>query len=258
MSFFRTQMHARELEVEAREAARLAHLRESRTARFERLLDPRTHIGADTVALEQQSRVKQLRAAAVVEEKQAERQLAVATADEVRRLEQEGEAARRARAAEVAAALQAQAASRTQRSTWDLEDPQQLRKAAPTRAGLDDPRLGLSSAQVFVGEDVSARQRALLQQAQVRSWTAQMVGEKEARKAATRAQDEAVAAQLVSYAAMAGEIEAAGVAELRARQRSAVLENEALIAEKRAQREKEKEENRVSSRRATLWPHTGY
>ena len=67
-----------------------------------------------------------------------------------------------------------------------------------------------------------------------------------------------VAAQLVSYAAMAGEIEAAGVAELRARQRSAVLENEALIAEKRAQREREKEENRVSSCRATLWPHTGY
>ena len=252
MSFFRTQNHAREVEAEEREARRLAHLRESRTARFERLLDPRSHIGADTVALEQQSRVKQLRAEAALEEKRAERLLAVATAEEVSRMEKEGEAARRARALGVAAQLSAQVDARTSRSTWDLEDPLQNRRAAPTRMGLDDPRLGMSSAQVFVGEDVAARQRALLQQQQVRSWTAQMVGEKEARRAADRARDEAAGADMVRYAQMAGEIEAAGVAEQRQRQRSAVLENDALIAEKRAQREREREESKVGVRASVL------
>jgi hypothetical protein len=245
MSFFRTANHAREVEAEEREQRRLAHLFQSRTARFERMLDPRSHIGSDPVALEQQQRVKQLRAEAALAEKAAERQAAAATADAVAQLEREGEAARRARAAATAAALDAQTAGRAARSTWDLNDPTALRRAAPTRQGLDDPRLGLSSAQVFVGEDVAARQRALLQQAQVRTWTAQMVGEKEARRAADRAQDEAIAAGMVRCAALAGEIEAAGVAEQRQRQRSAALENEALMAEKRAQREREREESRV-------------
>ena len=248
MSFFRTQNHAREVEAEEREARRLAHLRESRTARFERLLDPRAHIGTDTAALDQQQKLRQLAAEQAAADKAAERLAAAATADEVARLEKEGAAARRARALGTAAALAAQTQARSSRSTWDLEDPAAQRRAAPTRAGLDDPRLGLSSAQVFVGEDAAARQRALLQQAQVRTWTAQMVGEKEARRAAERARDEAVAADMVRCAALAGEIEAAGVAEQRARQRSAVLQNDALIAEKRAQREREREESRVRLR----------
>ena len=245
MSFFRTQNHAREVEAEEREARRLAHLRESRTARFERLLDPRAHVGCDTAALDQQQRLRQLGAEQAAAAKASERLAAVATADEVARLEKEGAAARRARALDTAAALAAQTQARASRTTWDLEDPAALRRAPPTRAGLDDPRLGLSSAQVFVGEDAAARQRALLQQAQVRTWTAQMVGEKEARRASERAQDEAIAADMVRCAALAGEIEAAGVAEQRARQRSAVLANDALIAEKRAQREREREESRV-------------
>jgi len=245
MSFFRSQNHAREVEAEDREARRLAHLRESRTARFERLLDPRAHIGADTNALEQQSRMRALQAEAMVEEKKRERLFAVQTAEEITRIEKEQAAQRRAKALQVAADLAEQEKAKTARTTWDLEDPLQNRKGSPVRQGLDDPRLGMSSAQVFVGEDVAARQRALLQQAQVRTWTAQMVAEKEARKAAVRAQDEAIAAEMVKYAQIAGEIDAAGVAEQRRRERSAVLENESLIADKRAQRQREKEESKV-------------
>lgn len=45
---------------------------------------------------------------------------------------------------------------------------------------------------------------------------------------------------------MAGEIEAAGLAEHKAKERANMLLNERIMAEKRAEREKAKEEDKVS------------
>lgn len=47
-------------------------------------------------------------------------------------------------------------------------------------------------------------------------------------------------------AQMAGEIEAAGLAEHKAKERANMLLNERIMAEKRAEREKAKEEDKVS------------
>jgi len=244
--FFRTQHHAKELEAEEREAKRLAHLRESRTARFEKMLDPRCAIGSDTFALDQQSRAKALQQAEARAEKINERENTITMLAELARLEAIEKTSRKATALEVARALDEQKSSQVTRTTWDLEDPLSKKNGEPIRKGIDDPRLGLSSAQVFSGEDVSARQRALLQQAQVRAWTAQMVSEKNAMKIALKAKDEEVAANMVHCAKLAGEIEAAGIAEHKARERASVFQNESLIAAKKKQREKEKEEDMVS------------
>jgi len=179
-------------------------------------------------------------------EKEAERATMQATMESLSKQEAAERAARRARSLEVAKALDSQVASQPTRTTWDLEDPLSQRNSAPVRKGLDDPRLGLSSAQVFSGEDPTARQRTLLQQAQVRAWTAQMVSEKQAQKEAQKRWDEDVAGNMVRCAQMAGEIEAAGLAEHKAKERANMLLNERIMAEKRAEREKAKEEDKVS------------
>lgn len=58
--------------------------------------------------------------------------------------------------------------------------------------------------------------------------------------------DEDVAGNMVRCAQMAGEIEAAGLAEHKAKERANMLLNERIMAEKRAEREKAKEEDKVS------------
>ena len=186
MSFFKSQNHAREVELDEKEARRLAHLRTTRTERFEKMLDPRCAIGSDTAALEAQARMKSLALTEARVEKEVERVTMLATIESLAKQEADLKAARRATSMQVAMALDNQVASKPTRTTWDLEDPLSQRNAMPVRKGLDDPRLGLSSAQVFSGEDATARQRTLLQQAQVRAWTAQMVAEKQAQKEAQK------------------------------------------------------------------------
>lgn len=56
------------------------------------------------------------------------------------------------------------------RREFDLNDPDVLKKATITREGDDDPRLGVSSLQMFQGEDLSAKERKRLQAEQQRQW----------------------------------------------------------------------------------------
>jgi hypothetical protein len=233
---FRSTNHALEEAKDAKEAARLASLRANREARMNRLLDPRTHVGTDTGALDIQKKALELRAAESRAEKLAELSQAVFTSSSLRAEEEREKVARRAAAAATAAALDAQVAARTARSTFDLEDKARLRRDGPVRAGVDDPRLGLSSAQVFTGEDVTARERTLLQQAQVRAWTAQQVAEKEAARAAERDARTSAAQEMIRYAELAGQLDSAANAALRAQRNAFLKENEGLAAEKVAAR----------------------
>ncbi len=203
---------------------------------MDRLLDPRTHIGSDTQALEIQRKAHEMRALDALAEKRSELSQAVSTASSLRAEEEKERVARRAAAAATAAALDAQVAARTARSTFDLEDRARLRRDGPVRAGVDDPRLGPSSAQVFSGEDVAARERSLLQQAQVRAWTAQQVAEKEAARAAEREARAEAAREMIRCADLAGQLEGAAEAALRKQRTDFLKDNEGMAAEKVAAR----------------------
>ncbi|XP_058451604.1 RIB43A-like with coiled-coils protein 2 [Malaya genurostris] len=61
---------------------------------------------------------------------------------------------------------------------FDLFDPNGLKKSLPARIGDDDPRLTVSGAQKFEGEDLSEKQRKRLQMQQQRSWLEQQIREK--------------------------------------------------------------------------------
>ena len=58
---------------------------------------------------------------------------------------------------------------------WDLNDPYRWKSLSPARVIDDDPRLGPSSAQIFVGEDLQASHRKKLQQKQLKTFFDQQV-----------------------------------------------------------------------------------
>lgn len=66
---------------------------------------------------------------------------------------------------------------------FDLNDPDRLRKSLPTRVGDHDPRLGISSAQVFMGEDLQGQERRREQRMQQKAWLQQQIDEKKRTQA---------------------------------------------------------------------------
>jgi len=79
-----------------------------------------------------------------------------------------------------------------QRREYDLSDPNATRNSLPARVGDADARIGVSSAQVFEGEDLRAGERRRVQAAQQRAWCDAQQAE---RGAATLAEQGAEIAQ---------------------------------------------------------------
>ncbi|XP_068153382.1 RIB43A-like with coiled-coils protein 2 [Drosophila tropicalis] len=76
-----------------------------------------------------------------------------------------------------------------QRREFDLNDPDYLKKAKPMRVADDDITLGISSAQVFSGEDLYNTDRKQRQREQQRAWLDQQVEERKQAEEARRAAD---------------------------------------------------------------------
>jgi hypothetical protein len=53
---------------------------------------------------------------------------------------------------------------------WDLNDPNRWKHLPPARISDDDPRLGPSSGQIFIGEDLQASVRRKVQQEQLKNY----------------------------------------------------------------------------------------
>jgi len=206
MSFNPASSRFHELEVEAadRDAARIAARRARMAERTDRLLDARSRtVGMDYAALEAQIAEKQRaeaarKAAERAEVEETARHMALAKA-----VEEETRSHKAAAAAAASAALTEQAASRSLRTTGDLEGwrraddaGMRIREDRDAR-GLDpDPRLGPGSAQVFDGEDPHRPDRIRLQRAQVAAWAEEAAAERAARAA------EAAEAARASHAAL--------------------------------------------------------
>ncbi|KAM7356714.1 RIB43A-like with coiled-coils protein 2 [Cochliomyia hominivorax] len=83
-----------------------------------------------------------------------------------------------------------------QRREFDLNDPDYIRKSQPVRIADDDFTLGISSAQIFNGEDLGHRQRKQKQREQQKAWLDQQILERkqaeEARLKADKALQESI------------------------------------------------------------------
>ncbi|CAF3321059.1 unnamed protein product, partial [Rotaria sp. Silwood2] len=53
---------------------------------------------------------------------------------------------------------------------WDLNDPNRWKQLTPTRINDNDSRLGPSSGQIFIGEDLQASKRKKIQQEQLKRY----------------------------------------------------------------------------------------
>jgi uncharacterized membrane protein YgcG len=242
MSFNPASSRFHELEVEAadRDAARIAARRARMAERTDRLLDARSRtVGMDYAALEAQIAEKQRaeaarKAAERAEVEETARHMALAKA-----VEEETRAHRAAAAAAASAALTEQAASRSLRTTGDLEGwrraddaGMRIREDRDAR-GLDpDPRLGPGSAQVFDGEDPHKPDRIRLQRAQVAAWAEEAAAERAARAA------EAAEAARASHAALRETVQYAEAledasAEARRRRATGVAADNLKAAEAR-------------------------
>lgn len=65
-----------------------------------------------------------------------------------------------------------------QRREFDLNDPDAIKKSQPARLADDDISLGISSAQIFSGEDLGRQQRKQKQQTQQKAWLDQQIKER--------------------------------------------------------------------------------
>ncbi|XP_037933156.1 RIB43A-like with coiled-coils protein 2 [Teleopsis dalmanni] len=61
---------------------------------------------------------------------------------------------------------------------YDINDPNSIKKSLPARIGDNDPRLGVSSAQIFSGEDLCSEERRKVQREQQRAWLDQQIQER--------------------------------------------------------------------------------
>lgn len=127
-----------------------------------------------------------------------------------------------------------------QRREYDLSDPNATRNSLPARVGDADARIGVSSAQVFEGEDLRAGERRRVQAAQQRAWCDAQQAE---RDAATLAEQEAEIAhgELVKQQeAYQSAVVAAQEEARRAFERDVARENAALAEEALARAIEEK------------------
>jgi len=76
-----------------------------------------------------------------------------------------------------------------QRREFDLNDPNFLKKSTPARVADADPILGISSAQIFYGEDLNKSDRQVRQREQQRAWLDQQVMERKQAEEARRKAD---------------------------------------------------------------------
>ncbi|CAD7091253.1 unnamed protein product [Hermetia illucens] len=165
-------------EQDIREAAAIERRRQNEEERKARIFNAKQRIlGLDYPALERQ-----------IAEKNKQKQIDAEKerrylAEEERRMElikckeNQLEEERKKRDAEINF-YRAKFQRRENRREYDLNDPFAYRNAQPARIADDDPRLGISSAQIFSGEDLLNEERRKNQRNQQRAWLEQQIHER--------------------------------------------------------------------------------
>jgi hypothetical protein len=164
--------------------------------RLKRVLDAKWRtIGVDKEALEQQAAERKAQEEAEAQRIEAAGQMSNYYADQVSLAQQAADAARAAHNRDVENFRTTEQLKSTRRE-YDLNRPDGRLIDRPARVGDDDERLGTSSMQRFDGEDLSAADRAKMQQEQNKSSWDDQSDTKAAIKAA-HAEAEAAHAELI-------------------------------------------------------------
>lgn len=82
--------------------------------------------------------------------------------------------------------------NKQQSREYDLNDPESIKKSKPVRQADDDYTLGISSAQIFIGEDLGHRERQRRQREQQRAWLDQQIKERKQAENARRQADKVI------------------------------------------------------------------
>ncbi|CAH1174094.1 unnamed protein product [Phaedon cochleariae] len=125
------------------------------------------------------------------------------------------------------------------RREFDLNDPELIKKQLPSRIRDDDPRLGISSAQKFEGEDLSSEQRAKVQNEEIRSWLDQQMREKERAEKERKAAEDAYKAAVIARDQRAVELDMMEKDCRKKLQEACLRFNKALADEKCSQKSAE-------------------
>ncbi|CAG9854195.1 unnamed protein product [Phyllotreta striolata] len=135
------------------------------------------------------------------------------------------------------------------RREFDLNDPGYIRNQVPCRGEVDDPKLGVSAAQKFEGEDLVSDQRRKIQKEEVQSWLGQQMKERELAEKDQKMAEAAYHAALLARDQRALQLEALDK-DCRVKvQKACIKFNEALMKEKayeKQQREKEDTEDKMA------------
>jgi len=193
--------------LESRSQLAVQRRREAEEERKARLLDPKARtIGIDVDALNRQVEEKRLRH---LEEQgkdvESDRQ-ALLVAERGMLLERQVELQRRQRSCDDAAYNHAYQRKQFRRE-FDLSNPDNLKNDLPVRIGDEDPRLGVSSVQVFHGEDPDYGDRVSLQRKQQRDWCVAQMNEKIESKDQAKVSDRVFAARQQEYLSRAVELD---------------------------------------------------
>ena len=193
--------------LESRSQLAVQRRREAEEERKARLLDPKARtIGIDVDALNRQVEEKRQRQ---LEEQnkdvESDRQ-ALLVAERGMLLERQVELQRRQRSCDDAAYNHAYQRKQFRRE-FDLSNPDQLKNDLPVRIGDEDPRLGVSSIQVFHGEDPGYGDRVSLQRRQQRDWCVAQMNEKIESKDQAKVADRVFAARQQEYLSRAVELD---------------------------------------------------
>lgn len=165
-----------------REQQAIERRRKLEEERKKRIFDPKTRtMGIETVALEKQIAEKQAeKEAEIAREKGLEAQMLQIDHDLLMRETQiNQERTELMREIDEFRLSQQQKQSRRE---WDLNNPQALKAEKPARIGNEDPRLSVSGAQVFEGEDLQMKQRQRLQAQQQRDWVIEQTAAQQRKK----------------------------------------------------------------------------
>jgi len=187
------------LPKDLKEAARIERARQYEEERKARIFNPRQRlIGVDCEGLSKQIEEKKICEEEESKVEQAFNQKLMRDSEIARRLQRQVEENKR-RLNEEINEFRAQYQRAQDRREFDLYDPDGLKKSLPARLMDDDPRLSISSAQKFEGEDLTTEARRKVQREQQRAWLEQQMLERcraqEEQRRAEAAYQEALVAQ---------------------------------------------------------------
>lgn len=167
------------LAIDDKEQAAIARRAAAEKERMERIFNPKVRcLGIDLNALDQQVQFKTDLKEAEKQANDAKDRQTVLEGDILQLIEKEAAQSRRQQLIEVND-FRLKHQKRHEKRDFDLYDPERLRKDRLPRNGDIDPECGPSTAQLFEGEDLNAKQRIEQQRAQMKVWTQVHMYEKE-------------------------------------------------------------------------------